>query len=221
MKKIGIIASALIATIAANAQGNFQSFNDREFNFDLLHTTGVLVGIFLFTSFFLSLIRLFLDSRIKNKMIEKGVSETIVEQFLQPTNRDGKSVAIKWFIISGCIGLGLAAINGLLCRSASTPSQLWHLVSHWAFLHIIFSSNVQQNNFGTSIYFQMTPIRILTTTFISIVFFASCHRGNNITISNGDDNLNISYTGDIKFNDDETAIKSISPGGYLQIHQEW
>jgi hypothetical protein len=111
MKKIGIIAFALIATVAVSAQGNFQSFNDREFNFDLLHTTGVLIGIFLFTSFFLTLIRLFLDTRIKNKMIEKGVSETVVEQFLQPTNRDGKSVAIKWFIISGCIGLGLAAIN--------------------------------------------------------------------------------------------------------------
>jgi hypothetical protein len=111
MKKIGIIALILFASIAANAQAGFQTFNDREFNFDLLHITGTLIGIFLFTSFFLSVIRLFLDSRIKRKMIDKGVSETVVEQFLQPTNRDSKSVAIKWFLILACIGGGLFVIN--------------------------------------------------------------------------------------------------------------
>ncbi len=35
-------------------------------------------------------------------------------------------------------------------------------------------------------------------------------------ISNGDDNLNITYSGDIKFNDDETSIRSISQNGYLK-----
>jgi hypothetical protein len=111
MKKIVTIISLLVVSVAANAQGSFQSFYDREFNFDLLHLTGTLIGIFLVTSFFLSLIRLFLDSRIKNKMIDKGVSEAVVEQFLQPTNRDSKSVAMKWFIILACTGLGLAAVN--------------------------------------------------------------------------------------------------------------
>ena len=111
MKKIAFIALILFAAVSANAQQNFQSFPDREFNRDFLQITAFLSGLFLVTSFILSIIRLFLESRMKNKMIEKGVSETIVEQFLQPTNRDSKSVAMKWFIVSACIGLGLAAIN--------------------------------------------------------------------------------------------------------------
>ncbi len=111
MKKIATLSSILLISVAANAQGDFETFRDREFNFDFLHTTGVLIGIFLFTSFFLAIIRLFLDSRLKSKMIEKGVSETVVEQFLQPTNRDSKSVAIKWFLILACIGLGLSLVN--------------------------------------------------------------------------------------------------------------
>ena len=73
MKKIATLSAILLISIAANAQGDFETFRDREFNFDFLHTTGVLIGIFLFTSFFLAIIRLFLDSRLKSKMIEKKV----------------------------------------------------------------------------------------------------------------------------------------------------
>jgi hypothetical protein len=111
MKKILLLSASLLVTFVASAQGSFESFYDREFNFDVLHITGTLIGIFLVTSFFLSIIRLFLDSRIKNRMIEKGVPETVVEQFLQPTNRDSKSNAIKWFLVTACGGLGLAVIS--------------------------------------------------------------------------------------------------------------
>lgn len=36
-----------------------------------------------------------------------------------------------------------------------------------------------------------------------------------MVISSGDDNLDVSYTGDIRFNDSETTIEAISEGGYL------
>ncbi|MBS1915257.1 MAG: hypothetical protein JST87_03210 [Bacteroidetes bacterium] len=52
---------------------------------------------------------------------------------------------------------------------------------------------------------------------IGLLFFAtSCHRGNSIIISNNDDNLYINYQGEIQFTDDETAIKSITPNGFLK-----
>jgi hypothetical protein len=52
---------------------------------------------------------------------------------------------------------------------------------------------------------------------IGLLFFASsCHRGNSIIISNNDDNLYINYQGEIQFNDDETAIKSIAQNGFLK-----
>ena len=53
--------------------------------------------------------------------------------------------------------------------------------------------------------------------FISLIILStSCHRGNSITITNGDEDLRIHYSGDIQFNDDETAIQSMSPDGYLR-----
>jgi len=111
MKKTIVIPLILLTTWTANAQTSFETFNDRDFDFDLLHITGTLIGIFLFTSFFLSIIRLILDGRIKRKMLDKDVSENIVEKYLQPTSKDSKSIAIKWFFVLISIGLGLSVIN--------------------------------------------------------------------------------------------------------------
>jgi hypothetical protein len=40
--------------------------------------------------------------------------------------------------------------------------------------------------------------------------------GGTMTISNGDDNLDITWSGKINLNDDETAIESMTPGGFLK-----
>src|ERR1700733_3728809 len=40
--------------------------------------------------------------------------------------------------------------------------------------------------------------------------------GGTMTISNGDDNLDIKWSGKVNLNDDETAIQSITPGGFLK-----
>jgi hypothetical protein len=41
------------------------------------------------------------------KMIDKGVSDKVVEQFLKPNRKDVKSQAIKWFLVLAGIGVGL------------------------------------------------------------------------------------------------------------------
>ena len=111
MKKAIAILVVLMAFITANAQSNYGPFADRDFDHDIISIAGVLIGIFLFTSFFLGIIRLILDGRVKRKMLDKEVSENIVEKYLQPTNTDSKSTAIKWFFVLVCIGLGLTIIN--------------------------------------------------------------------------------------------------------------
>src|SRR5579871_770793 len=57
------------------------------------------------------------------------------------------------------------------------------------------------------------------TVFCVIIVAMSCHRGNSIMISNGNDNLTINYSGDIKFNDEETTIASISRNGFLKYQK--
>ncbi|HVM88689.1 MAG TPA: DUF6249 domain-containing protein [Puia sp.] len=114
MKKIATLSFILLASVAANAQTGFQGFYDREFNFDLLHSASTLIGIFLFTTFFLALFKYFLDSRLKKRMIEKGVSENLAAQFLQASKTDPKGSAIKWSLVWACIAIGLFVINATL-----------------------------------------------------------------------------------------------------------
>ncbi|HSZ84887.1 MAG TPA: hypothetical protein VK787_02590 [Puia sp.] len=111
MKKTVAILVVLASFITANAQSYYSPFQDRDFDREIINIAGVLIGIFLFTSFFLGIIRLILDGRVKRKMLDKEVSENVVEKYLQPTNTDSKSTAIKWFFVLVCIGLGLTIIN--------------------------------------------------------------------------------------------------------------
>ncbi len=62
----------------------------------------------------------------------------------------------------------------------------------------------------------MKQIKFVIAAFGLVLFITSCHRGNAIIINNGEGDLSIYYSGDIKFNDDETGIQSISPDGYVR-----
>ena len=48
-----------------------------------------------------------MDNRLKARMIEKGISDNIVEKFLQPDSKDIKGQAMKWFLLLSGIGVGL------------------------------------------------------------------------------------------------------------------
>jgi hypothetical protein len=114
MKKITTIATIMLASLAAHAQNvqdDSKAIIDKDFMRELLTNSGVLIGIFLFTTFFLTIIRSFLDSRLKNKLIDKGASENVVNQLLQPLKKDSKLEPLKWFSILSGIGLGLALIG--------------------------------------------------------------------------------------------------------------
>ncbi len=78
----------------------------------------------------------------------------------------------------------------------------------------------------------MHKIFICTLAVAAIVMFSGCHWGNRfraftddddngvnvstMEVDNGDDYIKVKYAGDIVFTDDETAIKSISPGGCVK-----
>ena len=63
----------------------------------------------------------------------------------------------------------------------------------------------------------MQILRFLAVAIGLVVLAASCHHHNSIhmVIGDGDNNLDIRYTGNIRFNDSETTIEEISEGGYL------
>jgi hypothetical protein len=114
MKKITTSAIMILvsfATYAQNVPEDSKTIIDRDFMKELLTESGILLGIFIFTTFILTIVRTALDSRLKNKLIDKGASENIVSQLLQPLKTDSKLEPLKWFSILAGIGLGLALID--------------------------------------------------------------------------------------------------------------
>jgi hypothetical protein len=61
----------------------------------------------------------------------------------------------------------------------------------------------------------MKKLPLLVAVVCAIFLSTSCHRGNAIIVNDGENDLSIYYSGDIKFNDDETGIQSITPDGYI------
>jgi hypothetical protein len=109
MKKLLLLPFATLISIAATAQETalpYDPFRDRDFIDTLLKVSTVALVIYLISTFFLTLIKLFLDYKLKNRMMDKGASESVISQFLQPQKKDSRITAIKWSIVVGGIGLG-------------------------------------------------------------------------------------------------------------------
>ena len=66
----------------------------------------------------------------------------------------------------------------------------------------------------------MKKLKQSTVVLCLIILTASCHFGRGkrtISVENNDFSLRIEYAGRITFTEDSTAVKSISPNGYLKF----
>jgi hypothetical protein len=114
MKRLTTILIMMCTGFAVTAQTNDhpEPLIDRGLMEEIVRTVSILLTIILFSAAILSIIRMILDNRIKKQMVEKGVSENIISQLLQPINKESsRDVNIKWFCILAGIGVGLALIN--------------------------------------------------------------------------------------------------------------
>lgn len=113
MKKIFITISAITATMATSAQDNtYDPFRDRQFIFDSLNICAVLFVIYLLSNFILKIIRQSLESKLKNKIVDKGTAEPVVTQLLQPeTSKEKRSYLLQWFFILAAVGVGFSIMS--------------------------------------------------------------------------------------------------------------
>lgn len=114
MKKLISLTALLALSSICNAQNFYQFPDGSSITRQLFDIPAMILVVYLFIMLILNIIKSSMDHRLKSKMIEKGVSEKIVEQFLQPGNQDSKSQSIKWFLILSGIGAGLTTINFFL-----------------------------------------------------------------------------------------------------------
>ncbi len=106
MKKIIKATILLLAPLAINAQGEYNPENAKIFEI-----CATLFAVILFMAFLLAILKWILEHRLKNKIIDKGVSEHLVASVLQTTTKESGNANIKWFAILAGIGAGLMIVN--------------------------------------------------------------------------------------------------------------
>jgi ABC-type Fe3+-siderophore transport system permease subunit len=108
MKKVKILAALLLAASPVFAQGGKQnSLSDPE----VLRVVSAISFVILFVVFILASQKRYLDHKLKNKIVDKGVSENIAASILQTNPHENRNSNIKWFLLLSGIGAGLHRKN--------------------------------------------------------------------------------------------------------------
>jgi 1,4-dihydroxy-2-naphthoate octaprenyltransferase len=110
MKKIITLTLLVSATLGAHAQSSTNAFTDQRTLEEFVRNIVILLMIYMVTSFILNMIKLFLNDRLKRKMVETGTSEAIITQLLD-TKKSDKENSLKWFFALTAIAVGLGVIG--------------------------------------------------------------------------------------------------------------
>lgn len=111
MKKLITIAAILLIPFASNALQISTLPDGTNVSTEVIGIPAVILVLYLVLTFILTIAKSIMDNRLKSQMIEKGVSDKVVEQFLQPDSKDVKDQAMKSFLILSGIGIGLTIIS--------------------------------------------------------------------------------------------------------------
>lgn len=107
MKKLILLAVVVSCGISSYSQNNVLVGYDPE-AFGILATLFA-VGMFMY--FIITILKKIFDHRLKNKIVDKGISESVAQSILETKNVDNKYANVKWFAILAGIGIGLLGVN--------------------------------------------------------------------------------------------------------------
>lgn len=99
--------SDIASTFVANAQSNYISTIDK----DILVLIGILILTAIISITVLTILKRWMDYRLKNKLIDNGLSENIIKSILQGDSNRNKNSNIKWFTLLAGVGVALTIIN--------------------------------------------------------------------------------------------------------------
>ena len=101
----------MILPILANAQDGYKALQDSDmfrYTFNICATIFVVLA---FMIFILSIIKRMLEHRIKNKIVDKGVPESLAASILQKNIGESIHANIKWFALLTGLSAGLIIVN--------------------------------------------------------------------------------------------------------------
>ncbi|MDP4263613.1 MAG: hypothetical protein Q8941_13890 [Bacteroidota bacterium] len=110
MKKLITIAIAVLTAISLNAQGDHDRQNYLASDTPVFRVVSIICVIALFMLFILIVMKRVFEYRLKNKVIDKGISENIISSILQKNDGEDRHINIKWFALLTGLGAGLTII---------------------------------------------------------------------------------------------------------------
>lgn len=110
MKKIRIIGAIMAAPFFVSAQSTNTRIMDKEIFGEIFRVCSTIFVVALFMIFILVILKRIMDYRLKNKIVEKGVSENVASSILQTNPTEDRNINIKWFAILAGLGAGLTII---------------------------------------------------------------------------------------------------------------
>jgi hypothetical protein len=102
MKKSLIVAFLLASVTVASAQNRYGIQTN-----ELMRVIAILTVMIIIVLFILTFLKYILESRLKNRIIDKGITENLATSILQTTKKDDKLQTIKWFCLLAATGAGL------------------------------------------------------------------------------------------------------------------
>ena len=110
MKKFFLATITALAPAALYAQEYYRLPDNRQMSSQFISVPATIFVMYLVGAFILHVIRTTLDHRLRSKLVDKGVTDKVAEQFLQPVSRDLRSQALKWCLMLTGTGIGLTAV---------------------------------------------------------------------------------------------------------------
>jgi hypothetical protein len=112
MKKILAIIPASLLGYVANAQDNGQPVYLMRYDSEMFQIAATIFVVGMFMYFIINIMKRIFEYRLKNKIVDKGISENIAQSILETkTTEDNKYANVKWFSILAGIGIGLTGVN--------------------------------------------------------------------------------------------------------------
>lgn len=110
MKKIITTATVIFVVFGVNAQDNSNPQQGTHIDHEVFNICATIFVVALFMIFILTILKRILEYRLKNKIVDKGISENVASSVLQTNTREDNYINIKWFAILAGMGVGLTII---------------------------------------------------------------------------------------------------------------
>lgn len=79
-------------------------------NMEKFKIVASILVLILFMWFIMTLVQRFMDYRVKNKIVERGISEDLANSLLSTGPKENGNTNFKWFTLLAGLGLGLTII---------------------------------------------------------------------------------------------------------------